>query len=172
MTQKAIGPTFAAELGPTLLLVVAWTPDGTLMFAPNATAAQISAVQAIYAAHDPTKQDPMALLGQKIAAGCPIVSALKPALNATYAIDERMQQRVQAIVTGINAGKGFPHGNATYSWPVLAGGTNGMVTFTAPADFINLAAALEAYVSDLVLAEAALATGNAATWPATPVTIP
>lgn len=166
-----IGPSFPSELVAAGISPVGilWDANtGALFFQPNVSAADQTKAAAVLAAHDPTKAAPDQLLGQKLAAGCQITSASKPGLNGIYAIDPVMQGRVSAVAVGIAAGKGFPHGAATYSWPV-AGGT---VTFTATADFLQLASALEAYVSDLILAEAALATGNPATWPAQPVAIP
>ena len=109
---------------------------------------------------------PVAQFAAKIAAGCQVVSTSRSYLNATYPIDAMMQQRSQAITDGINSAKGFPHGAATYNWPATP-----QVTFKATADAIDVFAALEAYVSDLILAEAAIATGNPATWPTLPVTI-
>ena len=59
MSDKAIGPTFFAELKTAGLtgLPFSWGADGTLHFDPSMTADQIAAVNAVYAAHDPSKQD-------------------------------------------------------------------------------------------------------------------
>jgi hypothetical protein len=56
--QKKIGPTFGAELFAANLggLQFSWAEDGTFLFGPTMTESQIEAVQAVYAAHDPTKQ--------------------------------------------------------------------------------------------------------------------
>lgn len=57
MTNKAIGPTFPAELAAAgvLTLPFSWSADGDISFSPSMTSDQIAAVQAVYAAHDPTK---------------------------------------------------------------------------------------------------------------------
>jgi hypothetical protein len=57
---KAIGPTFRAELAAAGLtgLPFAWGDDGSLTFDARMTPDQVAAVQAIYAAHDPTKIPP------------------------------------------------------------------------------------------------------------------
>src|SRR5438128_2298254 len=69
----------------------------------------------------PPAPSPAALLAQAIAAGCQIVSTATPALGGTYAITDAMQQKLQAIVDGISAGKGLPHGAATVQWPDVTG---------------------------------------------------
>jgi hypothetical protein len=59
MTTKAIGPTFFAELKAAGLvgLPFSWGADGSLTFSETLTAEQISAIGAVYAAHDPSKPD-------------------------------------------------------------------------------------------------------------------
>ena len=51
-----IGPTFAEELRTAGLtgLPFSWGDDGVIQYDPRMTPAQIAAVQAVYAAHDPT----------------------------------------------------------------------------------------------------------------------
>jgi hypothetical protein len=107
-------------------------------------------------------------LAQRLASGCAIVSTATPALSATYPIDPAAQAKLAAIVTGINAGRGLPHGAATVQWPDIAGAFHAF----AAADLVNFAAAIEGYVYDLILTESALIGGHAATWPAQPVTMP
>lgn len=170
MAQKAIGPSFAAELAALSGVIGAhftWRADGTLEFFPDTPPAVVTAVQAAYAAHDPTKQDPVAVYTQKIASGCQIVSTATAALSATYPIDPASQGKMSAIAAGVGAGKGLPHGAATVQWPDVTG------TFHSfgSADFLNLASAIEAYVYDLIMTESALLGGHPATWPATPITI-
>lgn len=55
MTQKTIGPTFSAELLAAGMLGehFTWLPDGTLEFFEDTPPAVVSAVEAVYAAHDP-----------------------------------------------------------------------------------------------------------------------
>lgn len=54
--MKNIGPTFSAELSAAGLLGLpfAWAADGALTFGDAMTAEQIAAVEAVYAAHDPS----------------------------------------------------------------------------------------------------------------------
>lgn len=60
--MKAIGPTFADELrgAGCFGLRFAWGADGTFTFDPSMTQTQIDAVNAVYAAHDPTREAPTA----------------------------------------------------------------------------------------------------------------
>lgn len=63
-TQKAIGPTFCAELSAygtaeNIVLIgqhFAWHSDGTLEFFNDTPSNVIAAVEAVYAAHDPSAQ--------------------------------------------------------------------------------------------------------------------
>src|SRR5258708_4590840 len=66
---KAIGPTFSAELVTAGLigLPFTWGADGMFSFDQSMTAAQISAVQAVYAAHNPLAVDAIAVLTAKLA---------------------------------------------------------------------------------------------------------
>jgi hypothetical protein len=59
MTSKAIGPTFGAELKTAGLLGLpfSWGADGDIVFNAAMTDAQIAAVNAVYEAHDPSKED-------------------------------------------------------------------------------------------------------------------
>jgi hypothetical protein len=56
--SKRIGPSFYDELVAAGLagLPFSWNSDGAFIFSDEMTAAQISGVQAVYAAHDPTKE--------------------------------------------------------------------------------------------------------------------
>jgi len=55
--MKAIGPGFAEELQAAGLLGLpfSWGSDGDIQFGSTMTIAQIDAVNAVYAAHDPLK---------------------------------------------------------------------------------------------------------------------
>lgn len=81
--MKAIGPAFGSELQAAGLagLPFAWGADGTFQFDPRMTPTQIAAVQAVYAAHDPTKPAPFS----------PLATALDAAINALPAIDPRVK---------------------------------------------------------------------------------
>ncbi len=52
-----IGPTFASELQAAGLvgLPFSWGADGVIQFDPSMPKAQVDAVKAVYAAHDPAK---------------------------------------------------------------------------------------------------------------------
>lgn len=60
MTQKAIGPTFPAELEAAGLtgLPFAWSVTGDFYFDDRMTADELASVQAVYSAHDPSKKLP------------------------------------------------------------------------------------------------------------------
>lgn len=55
--MKTIGPNFPAEIKAAGLagLSFGWTPDSALVFDAAMTPEKIAAVQAVYAAHDPSK---------------------------------------------------------------------------------------------------------------------
>lgn len=55
--SKAIGPSFSSELRSAGLfgLHFAWEADGAITFGADMTQEQVDAVNAVYAAHDPTK---------------------------------------------------------------------------------------------------------------------
>ena len=58
MAQKPIGPSFADELaahGALLGAHFSWFANGTLEFFDDTPASVIAGVEAVYAAHDPTK---------------------------------------------------------------------------------------------------------------------
>lgn len=114
MAQKAIGPNFANELAAygianniaILGAHFAWHADGTLEFFADTPAPVEAAVQAVYAAHDPTKPDPKAAAAALFAAGIVITCTSTPAVSGTYGTlppqDEinltGMQSAVQANV--------------------------------------------------------------------------
>lgn len=68
MATKAIGPTFSVELKAAGLfgLPFCWSSDGTFIFDPAMTAEQITGVEAVYAAHDPSKE--LVLIPQEVSA--------------------------------------------------------------------------------------------------------
>src|ERR1700722_14001906 len=101
MTQKAIGSDFVNELNRAGLigLPFSWSPDGTITFGSTMTQDQINAVEAVYAAHDPTTPDPNATYATAIAAGIAITSTGTSALNATYALDQTSQDQLYQIAS-------------------------------------------------------------------------
>jgi hypothetical protein len=111
---------------------------------------------------------PQSIYDAAMAAGIEITSTATPTLNAAYAIDPTMQQRIQGIVAGITAGKGLPGGGSTFEWEDQSAIPH---VFTS-ADFVNFAAAVENYVYGLIMTLAALKAGQPATWPTAAATIP
>ncbi|HZT90244.1 MAG TPA: hypothetical protein VFA12_20055 [Stellaceae bacterium] len=102
------------------------------------------------------------------AAGCRISSTATPSLDAAYAIDDASIGKITAIAAGIGNGKGLPGGGSTFNLYDASGAAHAI----GNADFLNLAAALETYVYDLIQAQASMLGGHGGTWPTQPVTIP
>ena len=126
------------------------------------TTAQVSAVNAVIAAHNPAVQSPQQVYDAAIQAGCQVVSSANPGtLNATYGIDPATAAEIAQLYDGIQAGS-FSATGAVIAWPDLAG----VVHNFAPGDFTNLGKALLGYVLALV----AQKRGGSA--PTQPVTIP
>lgn len=98
-----------------------------------------------------------------MATGLTVVGANTPALNGTFSVDQLSQMDIIAVETSINAGKGFPGGATTFSYPDTAGV---MRSFSA-SDFTNFAAA----VRDYVYALRSVIAGASTTLPAASVTI-
>ena len=96
MAQKAIGPNFGNELATAGLagLAISWDPLGNILRGSTVTDAQWAAVQAVYAAHDPAKVDPLAAAAALLANGLAISSTGTPALNGAYGCS--MQDEVNA----------------------------------------------------------------------------
>lgn len=99
-----IGPCFSLELTAAGLsgLPFAWTPDGTFTFSPSMTQAQIDAVNAVYAAHDPTRPSPdqvNAIRDQRLAAGF----ADTGNTGLTYQCDAQSR----GLLTGVGASAGL-----------------------------------------------------------------
>jgi len=77
-----------------------------------------------------------------LASGLKITSTGTPALNATYACDALSQADIVAIETSLNAGKGFPGGATTFSYPDNTGAMHGF----SESAFTDFAAAIRDYV--------------------------
>ena len=82
-----IGPSFPGELRAAGLmgLPFAWGDDGTFTFDPQMTPEQIAGVQAVFAAHDPTKPNPN------------IPTALAKALDTAITAFPGIDPRVKAV---------------------------------------------------------------------------
>lgn len=81
-----IGFNFANEIARAGLsgLPFTWGADGSINYGPAITPAQQAAIAAVYAAHDPTKPDPVAAAAVLQAGGLTITSTSMPALSGTY----------------------------------------------------------------------------------------
>lgn len=96
--------------------------------------------------------------------GITLTSTATPALNGTYPLDQLSQSRIVALAAGLANGKGFPGGGSAILW-------NG-ASFSSE-NFLNFAAAAEAYVYGYEQAVAGLAMQMVGvTLPSSSITIP
>lgn len=159
MSQKAIGPNFPYELAAAGLtgLQFSWGEDGSLVFGSDVTEQQISAIEAVYAAHSPATVPLPQQAAAMLNAGLQIMSTATPSLDGTYACDALSQADIVAIETSLNAGKGFPGGATSFNYPDISGALHSF----GEADFTDFAAA----VRDFVYACKAVISGQSATLP-------
>jgi hypothetical protein len=101
--------------------------------------------------------------------GVAVVSTATPALSGTYACDPSAQQVLSAITAGLDAGRGFPGGAASFAYSDVTGAAH---EFSAQSDFLNMAAAIEGYVYQFTIALSALVGGQTAALPAPQLAIP
>lgn len=172
MAQKAIGPTFAAELATAGLMGLAfsWDDAGGIVFGPTMTTEQTAAVEAVYAAHNPDAIPPLApdqVLAEKIAAGITITSTGTPALNATYALDDVSTSQISQLGLYANAFGTFP-GGATQPYPDVAGVPH---VFTV-VQFVAFLRAVAPLVSALNTQAGIMRAGGSPDWPAPTAVIP
>jgi hypothetical protein len=106
MAQKAIGPNFANELAAAGLtgLPFSWSGDGTIVFGAAMTAAQITSVQNVYAAHNPSTPAAQQTYLKAMAAGLPITSTGTPAISGTYGCQPGDITGMLAMQTAVAAG--------------------------------------------------------------------
>jgi hypothetical protein len=148
---KAIGPSFAPEIAAAGLagLPFSWRPDGMLAFASSLSTTQIAAVEAVYAAHDPTvvplTQQAAAILAQ----GVTVTSSSTLVPMAVWPIDLVTQPKMLAIATVLDTIGTFPNGGTV--WPVRD--MSGAVHQLTVAQFkaVQAACAGVAAMCDLVL---------------------
>jgi hypothetical protein len=86
-----------------------------------------------------------------IAAGVTITSTATPAINGVYACDTAAQGNLNSTYNLIQraGGSAFPAGLAALPWPTAAG----VVSFTRPSDFLNVATAIGDYVLAVTLVQ-------------------
>ncbi|GAB2877661.1 hypothetical protein GCM10027093_11200 [Paraburkholderia jirisanensis] len=123
MSQKAIGPDFQYELVAAGVsgLPFTWDSEGNIAFGATLTTEQISAIEAVYAAHNPAAIPLVQQAAMQLASGIQIVSTSTPTLDGTFACDSLSQADIVAIETSLNAGKGFPGGATTFNYPDVSG---------------------------------------------------
>lgn len=170
---KPISSTFSTELAAAGLLSLpfAWTSAGDITFGPAMTSAQIAAVEAVYAAHDPTRGDPAqqaaALLAQKLAEGLALTSTGAPALNGTYALDATSTAQIFQIGLYASQFATFPSGSASQPYP----DTSGAPHVFSVAEFIAFLKAVAPLVSGLTTQAGIMAQGGVPNWPSQSATI-
>ncbi len=103
-----------------------------------------------------------------IVGGCTIKSAATPSLDGTYAIGLSDIQRINIIAAGLTMRNGFPEGIETIAWFDI---NEKQHRFTHP-DFLAFAGAIEDYFYHIMMTEAALNSGQTASWPTLPKKIP
>lgn len=101
-----------------------------------------------------------------IAAGVTITSTATPAISGVYACDVTTQGHLNSTYNLIQRAGGttFPAGLAALPWPTASG----VVSFTRPSDFLNVATA----IGDYVLAVTLVQITGAGTLPSASITIP
>lgn len=117
MTKRLIGPSFIDELtlyGGLVGEHFTWSQDGTIEFFPDTPASVVTGVEAVYAAHDPTKPSWSNLkLQAQIALDSSDVTITRCAENAVSIPSEWALYRkaLRAIV-------GAESGDATQALPI------------------------------------------------------
>jgi hypothetical protein len=106
MAQKAIGPNFGNELAAAGLagLTISWNFTGDILRGPGVSDGQWALVQAVYAAHDPTKVDPIMAAAALLAAGLAIISSGTPSLNGTYGCSPQDEVNATGLQAAVAAG--------------------------------------------------------------------
>jgi hypothetical protein len=168
MAQNAIGPNFSNEVAAAGLagLPFSWGSDG-LHDTSQLTAAQLTSLEAVLAAHNPAKVPPSQSYAAALAAGCQIVSTSTPTLNGTYALDPQTLSNVTSEQVYIATAGKFTNGQTTRAW---ADATGAFHVFPSPTSFTTFAEAIAQYVDSL---SAALATAEAGgAWSAPPMPSP
>ena len=156
MTQKAIGPSFYDELaayGIANNIVIigthfSWDSLGDLFFCSDTPAAVVTAVEAVYAAHNPSVIPPQMQAATAFAAGLTVSSTGTPAINGTYALDAATQFEINSVQLFVQVNGDFPGGTGTYPWFDTSGAAH---IFPGIAVFKDWATAIANYVAALKL---------------------
>lgn len=120
-----------------------------------------------------TPPPPVLTLAQQAAtalsAGLAIISSGTPSINGTYAVDPASQSKMGLMYNLIQraGGAAFPGGLTSLPWPVLVGGTGGVVMFNSVSEFLTV----ETILGDYVLALDLIVTTGAGSLPAASITI-
>jgi hypothetical protein len=152
MPTKAIGPTFAREIAAAGLsgLPFSWSADGSITFDVTMTSAQIAAVLAVYAAHDPTVpflSNAQVAANAALAAGLHIICDSNSDISTTWALDDTTLSQIGSICFGIASGIGLPTGATIFPY----GNKAGVPVYMSAAEFIRLYAAMRDYVARVTL---------------------
>jgi hypothetical protein len=108
MANPTTGANFYNEIAAAGLatLPFSWGSDGVNLSDPRLTAPQKTAINAVLAAHDPTKPDQTMIIT--------VTSAAAPLAAGTYALDPTSQAQLAALATAAASGLGLPAGFAGY----------------------------------------------------------
>jgi hypothetical protein len=163
---KAIGPNFVNELkaAGVLGLPFAWGEDGAIQYGAAITPVQQAAIEAVYAAHDPTKPDPVAAAAALIAGGLAVTSAAAPALNGTYGCSPSDETAINGLQTAIGVNPAL--------FPGYFRDKAGTAHVMTAAQFTALAEAILAFVVAVDAALAAALAGGAWAAPAAVANLP
>ena len=99
--------------------------------------------------------------------GVAVQSTSTPAMNATYSYDADSGNKIAAIVAAISAGGQLPGGGSTFEWPDASGSFHAL----SAANVTALGIAILNYRYELNQYLVLAISGQAATLPATPLTI-
>lgn len=158
-----IGPNFQNELDAAGLrgLPFSYGSDGVFEWGTEITAPQRAAVEAVFAAHDPARPDPVAEAAKLLRAGVTITSTATPALDGTYGTTQQDETNITGLQVSIAAGA-FPGFCRD-----IAGNRKAMTA----AEFTSLATALMGFIVAVDEAKAAALAGGAWVAPSATVAI-
>ena len=107
-------------------------------------------------------------LGTRKAAGIAITCTSNPAIDATYALDDRSVAVIGSVARDVASGLDFPAGATTYDYPDLDGTPH---TFNE-SQFVEFYKAARDLVNALTTQASIMAGGGTPAWPVQTATIP